>query len=341
MAALGLVAAIGCTGPDPAEPKPTLVRFEGAVMGTTYHVSVVQRTSGARLQAAAETAVAGALTAVDDAMTTWRESEVTRFNAMPSDSPFALSPETAEVVGLALELGVETDGALDVTVAPLVNAMGFGPAPPADSPSVDELEAMRESIGHDHLTLSTDGTLTKDRAQTQLDLSALAKGYGVDRAALALDAIGAIDYMVEVGGEVRARGRNEQGHAWRIGVEVPGGQPGAAVQRIVPLLDMSMATSGDYRNFRHVGDERISHIFDPRTGRTTTGSVASATVLAADCATADGLATAMMVLGAEGLALAEEREWAVLLLMRTDDGLVERRSSSFDRLLESATEAHS
>lgn len=329
--ALALAAAALLAACDRG-PVRQLAVFDGRVMGTTWTVRLSAVELGEGRRASARAAAAAALADVDDLMTTYRDSEVTRFNAWRDTSPFAVSGATAEVVRLALRLAAETDGALDVTVAPLVSALGFGPEGGGPLPTAAELAGLWRATGWRRLTVDGEGRLVKEIPELELDLSAVAKGYAVDRAGEALEALGLGDYMVEVGGEVRARGRNERGESWRIGIELPDAAE-RAVQRVVPLADLALATSGDYRNYREVAGERVSHIVDPRTGRSIGHRVASATVVHRDCATADGLATAMLVLGEAGLHLAERQGWAVLLLVRDGDGFREVPSTAFERLL--------
>ena len=332
---LGVVAlAAAACAPPPAAAPPELAVFGGEVMGTTYTVRVAGVALAEPLRQRMEEAVATALSQVDDRMTTYRDSDVTRFNAWASTEPFAVSPATAEVAALAQTLAALSGGALDVTVAPLVDAFGFGPAAPTAIPDAAVLAALRPRVGYRLLTVDAGDRLRKGHPELTIDLSALAKGYGVDRAALALEALGVTSYMIEVGGEVRARGRNERGSVWRIGIERPDAAHGT-VQRIVPLADMAMATSGDYRRYREIAGRRISHIIDPRRAEPIDHRVASATVLHESCAAADGLATAMMVLGEDGLPLAERNGWAVLLLVRSTTGFVEKASSPFNALVES------
>jgi FAD:protein FMN transferase len=327
--ALALMAA--CAGP----PAARLATASGEVMGTRYNVSWVAASPDVPAAADVEQAVAAQLHAVDDLMTTYRDSEVTRFNAWRSGEPFAVSTPTAQVVALALDLARETGGALDITIAPLVTALGFGPQEAAPGlPSDAELAALWARVGYHRLSVDAEGRLVKSLPALEIDLSSVAKGFAVDQAAAALDGLGIANYLVEVGGEVRARGVNLQSEPWRIGIERPDTESRRA-ERIIPLADLAMATSGDYRNYRQVDGRRISHIIDPRSGAPIDHRVASASVLHRECATADGLATAMMVLGEDGLALAAARDWAVLLLVREGDGFVELESPAFRRLLES------
>ncbi len=303
-------------------------------MGTTYTVRLVTLEPSSELVQEAALAVTKTVARVDDLMTTYRESEVTRFNSEGSTVPFVVSPETAAVASLSLELAEITGGAIDVTVGPLVEAFGFGASASAEVPSEAQLAELRSQVGYELLGVDDQQRLIKRHPELTVDFSAVAKGYGVDRAAEVLDEFGFDRYMIELGGEVRARGRNQRGLPWRIGVERPDAERGR-VERVVPLVDLSMATSGDYRQYREVDGRRISHLLDPRTARPIDHSVASATVLHSDCATADGLATAMMVLGEAGLELAESRGWAVMLLVRADGGFREVTSTAFDALIES------
>ncbi len=317
-------------------PAPGPASFVGEVMGTTYSVKLGTPATEAELEAARD-AVDQAFRAVDDAMTTYRASEVTRFNDTPSTEPQPMSPPTLDVLSIALDVSARTGGAFDVTVAPLVAAWGFGSAAHRGDPDPTTLETAREVVGDAHLSIDREaGTAEKALPGLQIDLSGVAKGYAVDRAAAALEALGFVWHLIELGGEVRAGGRRPDGAAWTLGIERPDAARGV-VQRVVPLRDLAMATSGDYRNYREVEGRRISHVLDPRTGGPATHRTASTTVLHDECAVADAVATAMLVLGSEeGLEVARVEGWAVLFLDRTDDGFVERTSESFDRLLESA-----
>jgi thiamine biosynthesis lipoprotein len=222
----------------------------------------------------------------------------------------------------AREIAALTGGALDITVGPLVEAWGFGPTPTGPPPSEAQLAALRERVGWDRIELDEGAsTLTKTVDGLRADLSAVAKGYAVDRVAEALLGLGETRLMVEVGGEVRTAGRNARSEPWRIGIERPVAGPGRGMQRLVPLSDLSIATSGGYRNYRDVDGQRLIHILDPRLGRPVSHALASVSVVAPSCTRADGLATALLVLGPEeGLALAEREGIAALLLVADGSG---------------------
>lgn len=300
---------------------PVVTQLSGKTMGTTWAVKVVGLPCAPQ---DAQRAVAAALDGVDQAMSTWKpDSELSRLNRHEGPAPFPLSKATREVLELSLEVSQRSGGAFDVTVGPLVDAWGFGPPGEREPPTEDAIAALREVVGSRHLELSEAG-VTKAQPRVRVDLSAVAKGYGVDRAAAALEALGARRYLVEVGGELRARGLNAEGAPWQVGVERP--DPGArAVQRVVPLIDAALATSGDYRNFFERGGRRFSHTIDPRTGRPIEHALASVSVVADTCARADAWATALNVLGPdEGLALARrERLSAWFVSRQADGGLVE------------------
>jgi thiamine biosynthesis lipoprotein len=298
-------------------------------MGTTWTVRLAEFLDD-EAAAAVEGAIEVELEKVDAAMSTWREdSELSALNRHRDTTPVALSADTAAVLAEALRIGDVTGGAFDVTVGPLVQAWGFGTGQAEDPPSEAKVRELQAATGLDKLRLDPGaGTVAKAVPTVEVDLSGIAKGYAVDRVAEALEALGHERYMVEVGGEVRARGRNSDGQIWRIGIERPDAVRGS-LQRIVPLDDAALATSGDYRDFRIVDGVRLTHILDPREGAPVHHRLASVTVLHPSCTTADALATGLMVLGPdEALALAERRGLAVLLLVRDGRGGFEERSSA-------------
>lgn len=324
-----------------AAPAPALVEVQGETMGTTYTVKVVAKTRQAQSDEARESLralVQGELDAVNAAMTTYDpRSELSRFNDGPAAVDVPLSAATIEVLAIALEVAAQTDGALDITVGPLVERWGFGASGPLQAPpSDDELAALRAHVGIEHLVLDeAAATLRKDHADTRVDLSAVAKGYAVDQVTEALRAQGYADGMVEVGGELRVFGKTEAGRAWRLAVERPSASE-RSVYEVLPLQDRAMATSGDYRNFTVVDGQRYSHTIDPRTGRPVTHALASVTVVADDCAHADALATSLNVLGPErGPELAASHDIAALFLVQQRDGeLAEVSTSAYDALRE-------
>lgn len=323
-------------GASGAAVEEDVLLLEGETMGTRFSVKVVGSVEADAQQAILD-AVQTELARVDEQMSTWRDdSELSRFNRHQDGTPFTVSPETRAVVEAAAAIWKASDGAFDPTVGPLVRAWGFGGGDRPESVLDDsEIEALLAHAGMQRIAVGPDVALTKTDAATELDLSAIAKGWGVDRVHGAVTALGHRDVMVEIGGEVRVSGRNARGERWRLGVERPDAQRGT-VQQVVLLDDEAMATSGDYRNYVERDGTRWSHTIDPRTGRPITHGLASVTVLAADCMTADAWATALNVLGPEvGLAVADAEGLKAYFLVRTGDGFEPRRSAALaasDRL---------
>lgn len=313
------------------EQPPEAHHFTGAIMGTFYNVKIAGPPTEDQA-AAAEAAVLAALERVDRKMSTYKESsELSQFNAHRGVDPFPLSAETLQVFTIAQQVSVQSGGAFDVTIGPVVNAYGFGPKEVAQPPTPETLAALREVIGYEKLAVDPDAkTLAKQHPDMYCDLSAVAKGYGVDAAAEALDALGLTDYMVELGGEVRARGRNASGRSWQLAIEKPvAGE--RAIEMVIPLADLAMATSGDYRNFYEQDGKRISHTIDARTATPIAHRLASVTVLHDSCAWADAYATALNVLGPEeGMQLAERQGLAVFMIVHDGmDTFVEKQSKAF------------
>ena len=246
-----------------------------------------------------------------------------------------MSRETAEVVALALEVSELSRGSFDVTVGPLVNLWGFGPDPARDRvPGDDEIAAALAGIGYGKLRLraGAEPALWKE-APLYADLSAVAKGYAVDRVAALLEARGVRNYLVDIGGEMRAAGRKQSGALWRVAVQSPAG--GGDLARVLEVTDVAVATSGDYRNYFELAGTRYSHTIDPRSGRPIRHNLASVTVVDSSAARADALATALNVMGVEsGAALAEELQLPVLFIVKEDDGFRERPTSAFARYLD-------
>jgi thiamine biosynthesis lipoprotein len=285
--------------------------------------------------AAFREAVVSALDAVVAKMSTYLpDSELSWFNRHAARTPFAVSADVFNVFVLAQKVSAASRGAFDVTVAPVVDAWGFGPDKTHRVLATAELVALEERVGWRMLALDAEaGTVAKMRPEVRADLSGIAKGFGVDRAARALEALGIADYMVEAGGEVRTRGHNAEGRPWQIAIERPDAMPSQA-HLIVPLSGQSMATSGDYRIYFEHDGQRYCHELDPRTGTPIRHRLASVSVVASDCGFADAMATALIVLGPEqGYALAAAQNIAAYFIMREPDGsFTDRHTSAFAEL---------
>ncbi|HAD44325.1 FAD:protein FMN transferase [Alloalcanivorax venustensis] len=310
-----------------------LSQLSGPTMGTSWSVKFTGTPENG--VPALKSAIESSLEDINQEMSTYLpDSAISRFNGLEAGGSLVLPSDFAMVLDEALGLAEATDGAYDVTVGPLVNLWGFGPDPERfEPPAAEDIEAARRRVGWHKLKLD-DRTLTQPGG-VYLDLSSIAKGFAVDKLAHLLEKAGISNYLVEIGGELRASGTKPQGLPWRVAVERP--IPGVReVEKVVPLRDLAIASSGDYRNFFEKDGKLYSHTLDPRTGRPVEHKLGSVTVLHSSCATADGLATALTVLGPEkGLAFAEERELAVLFIVRTDDGVEEVMTPAFEALLES------
>ncbi|MGI9432476.1 MAG: FAD:protein FMN transferase [Myxococcota bacterium] len=306
---------------------PARVLLGGDTMGTTWAVTLHAPHLPRHERTRVRERVQAELDAVNGAMSTWDpDSELSRFNAHASLEPFKLSQPTLEVIAAARGVSERTGGAFDVTVGPLVAAGGFGAGArvPGAAPDAAELAEIRERVGYTRLELDlATGTARKIHPGVRVDLSAIAKGYGVDRVADALLADGFGDFLVEVGGEVRAHGERPGGGGWRLAIERP--EPdGRAVHAVVELSGRALATSGDYRSFYEAGGERVTHIVDPRVGRPVSHGLASVSVLHERAALADAWATALTVLGPEeGLRVATAEGLAVYLIARSAEGTYE------------------
>ncbi|MCG7499487.1 FAD:protein FMN transferase [Vibrio sp. Of7-15] len=305
------------------------VHLTGSTMGTYYSVKLIKQ-DGLPEQVAIQAEIDRVLELVNDQMSTYRKhSELSQFNQYQGSDGFEVSADTAAVVKESIRLNQLTSGALDVTVGPLVNLWGFGPeGRPEVVPTEAELAARRSVIGIEHLSL--DGNkLIKDIPELYVDLSTIAKGWGVDKVADYLDSIGVQDYLVEIGGELRLKGKNKDDIAWRIAIEKPVDNE-RSIQEIVEPGDMAVATSGDYRNYFERDGVRYSHIINPQTGQPIKHKVVSVTVIAPTSMTADGLSTGMMVLGSEkALELANKEDIAVFMVVKTADGYDEIASEAF------------
>ncbi|NUM54341.1 MAG: FAD:protein FMN transferase [Candidatus Hydrogenedentes bacterium] len=317
-----LIALSGCQREDSVAVL-TLhgATFDGPTMGTHYTVKVRGVESKEAVESARQS-VSDILNRIDSMMSTYKPgSELSRFNQHQSTEPFNVSPEMIEIFQTAREVSDATNGAFDITVGPIVNAWGFGPekhtAPPTDA----EIAALLPRVGYKMVTAdAASSTIRKERPDIYCDLSGIAQGYAADQIAKALDDLGISDYMIDISGEFRTRGKNDTGQPWQIGIERPDA-PERTAQLVVPLSNMSLATSGDYRNYRVENGVRLSHEIDPATGRPVQHKLASATIVTEQCAYADAYATALMVLGPEkALALAEDKGLAVYLLVRNEQG---------------------
>lgn len=313
-----------------------VVGFEGRTMGTTYSVKWVDANE-ARVQGLQHRADQ-VLALVNKQMSTYDpNSELSTFNKLPAGSEMEVSDALAFVVREALRISAESEGAFDATVGPLVNLWGFGPNGRIEKAPTDaDIEALRPRIGYANISVLQSPTRLKKAGDQYLDLSAIAKGYGVDVLADLLEQQGITNYLVEIGGELRARGLKPEGEHWRIAIESPVSSE-RSIGRIINVKDTGIATSGDYRNYFEEGGVRFSHTIDPATARPITHRLASVTVLRPTCAEADALATTLMVMGDEtGYEFAKERGIAAYFLVKDANsvGFIEKATAEFEQFVQ-------
>ena len=273
------------------QKQPPFRTNEGLVFGTIYKITYQH-------QEDLHNDIKAALMEVDNALSPYnKNSIISRIN---HNQDTLLNEHFTHVFELAQKISTETEGAFDITVAPLVNAWGFGFKHSIDiAPNV--IDSIGQFVGYQKIRLS-DGKITKDDPRTMLDCSAIAKGYGVDVVARTLDKKGVQHYMVDIGGEVVVKGKNSRMKTWRIGINKPVEDSLSINQELQTILEVSgvgMATSGNYRKFYYKDGKRYAHTIDPRIGHPVQHSILSATVIAKDCTTADAYATAFMVMGLE------------------------------------------
>jgi thiamine biosynthesis lipoprotein len=307
-------------------------------MGTTYQVTYVSaewNAPQARQQLAS--AIDDLLVEINQSLSTYIEtSSISRMNTSSNPEQWHDVDRHFEIVfQRSREVYRDTGHAFNPAVGPLVNAWGFGPENPETLPDASTVRALLGVVDFDSFEFrKTPPSLRKRIAGAKLDFSAIAKGYGVDAVGLLLEERGVKDYLVEIGGEVRARGHHADGHAWRIGIERPSDDAGTdrTLQSVIELENSGLATSGTYRNYQIQDGKKIAHIIDPKTGYPAQNSLLSVSVIAPDTMTADAYATALMVMGIdEGLQFVEMRKDLSAYFIAADESgkLIEKRSSGF------------
>jgi len=322
---LSIFAVLGLTACGPVEP----ILITGNTMGTTYSVKVVDEIDAAGLSQKIEER----LIKVNELMSTYLPySEISRINQLPVGEVLEVSAENLRMLQIARLLYQQSEGKFDITVGPLVRLWGFGPDPiKTVVPESADIAAALGMLGLETIEV-INGQIRKTQP-VELDFSAIAKGYGVDELARLVDESGAKNYLVEIGGELRASGRNSNGALWLIGIERPDASIRSALTAI-PLDNLAMATSGDYRNYFEVDGIRYSHTLDPTTGYPITHNVVSVTVLAETTALADGYATAIDVMGAEtGMALANRQNLPIFVILRNGSEFTTQSSVAFDEYM--------
>ncbi len=319
------------TGGDSAQEPVT--RMQGNVFGTFYQITLAGEHDKSRVDELRK-GIEETLDEVDKQMSTYRDdSDLNRLNDAETGEWVSVPTELFYVLERSLGIAEETDGAFDITVGGLVNLWSFGPENrPTEAPSEQELEERLDTVGHTGLELDPDNQRARRQSDFYVDVSGIAKGFGVDRVAEYLTAQGHEDFLINIGGDLIAQGKRGPDSDWRIGIEVPEDGPSSAHQ-VVSLTDIALATSGDYRNYFEKDGQRYSHIINPETGQPVTHTLASVSVFYPDNITANAYATAFMVMGTEAsMAFADEHEIAVLLIDAGEDEFTTEVSSEFRRL---------
>jgi len=306
-------------------------------MGTYYMVKIVRRDESNYLKSLdsrnLKKNINQILKKINRQMSTFQsDSEVSLFNASRTTGWFPVSKETAAVIQESLRISQISQGAFDVTISPLIELWGFGKNSSRKIPSPTAIRTAKQKTGFKKLLVRlAPPSLKKLDPGLSCNLSAIAKGFGVDSIAQYLDLNKIKHYLIDIGGEIRVEGYNPSGLKWAIGIAAPKDPKG--VHKKIFLHNQSIATSGDYRNYYISSGVRYSHTINPLTGRPITHYISSVSVIHDSCMTADALATAINVLGPEkGLQLARKQNLPVLLILRKGNNFIERMSPSFKKL---------
>jgi thiamine biosynthesis lipoprotein len=308
-----------------------LLEFGGPTMGSRYSVKYLRGDKGPTVEQA-QAATEAILAEVDQQLSTYRDdSLIAQFNAMPANSCQPMPAQLLALVAFAEQLSVQSAGAFDLTLEPLLNLWGFGPQSSIQQvPTAAQIAQVSERVGYQHLRV--DGQLLCKDADVAVDFNSIGAGYAVDRISARLAELGVSSYLVEATGELKAQGQKPDGSAWRIAIEAPLEHQQVA-EKILSLDGYGVSTSGDYHNYFERDGLRYSHSLDPQTGAPIRHTLAQVTVVDRSVQRADGLSTLLMVLGPElGLQFAEREGIAALFVRRAPQGFVSRASSTFTHL---------
>ena len=293
--------------------------FSGSTMGSTYRVTVIAPSSF-KAKDQLEGDIIEAMESVNRSMSTYLpDSELSQINLLPKDETVALSSGLNEVLQEAQRVSSLSDGAFDVTIGKAIRLWGFGQdGQITKRPSQEVINSLKQTIGYSNILLAN-RELTKRVDELEINLSAIAKGYAVDRVAQAIESYGQTDYLIDIGGDLRASGKNAKGVVWRVGVEKPSLAGG--ISQIVSINNQAIATSGDYRNFLVIDGKKYSHTIDPNTLEPVFHRLASVSVLHESAMTADALATAILSMGdVRGRRFAQEQSIAAYFIIRDKTG---------------------
>lgn len=315
----------------PACEKQYPLHYSDAIMGTSFTIKIAVLPDSLTKKEL-KFQIKQLLDKINSQMSTYqKDSELSLFNQNISTEWQAVSHSLYFVLKEAQRVSRISKGAFDITIGSLVNLWGFGVDPTLfRAPEETLVNEKLSKTGYKFLLLNDETQqIQKKFPELYLDLSAIAKGYAVDQVGLLLESYGIINYMIEIGGELRLKGANIDGQSWKIAVEKPTVNQ-RMIQKVLSLTNTSLATSGDYRNFFELDGVRFSHTIDPRTGKPITHKLASVTILSDTTINADALATAMMVLGAEqGYKIAEKQKIAALFIIKNESGFEEKTTTAF------------
>ncbi len=304
-------------------PTRAYQELTGFAMGTTWSLKYEGSTNPDDLKALRKS-LDDRLEELENQMSTWREdSQISRFNSTRSTNWFPVSADMVRVVAAAELVSRKTDGAFDITTYPLVRLWGFGSAEvPDELPDTEAIAAARRAVGYRNLEHREDPPgLRKSLAELQIDVSAIAKGFAVDQLVEMMERGACTNYLVEIGGELRASGQREQGGPWRVGIEDPVVGK-SRIEEVLPLKNAALASSGDYRNFLDINGRRFAHIVDPKSGRPLPQRDLAVSVLRDNCMSADAWATALTVLGPQaGLEIANSNGLPVMFRHRMNGAI--------------------
>ncbi len=310
-----------------------IVVLKGKTMGTTYTVKY-SPLQNEKKESEISASIDSVLRSVNLQMSTYiPESEISRFNNFNDTTWFPVSKDFIVVMRQAEEIAEVSDGFFDPTIEPLVNLWGFGPEKRSEKiPSQKEIDSTKKLVNYNLVEARIlPPAIRKKRKNLYLDFSSIAKGYGVDKVADFLESKGIANYLVEIGGELRAHGVKPDSSFWRVGVVNPNEE---GISIAIALDDLSIATSGDYMNYFEINGKRYSHTINPKTGRPITHKLASVSVVNPSCMVADGYATAFDVLGPKkGFALATNLSIPVYMIIRKGNKFEVKMNSEFKKLI--------
>jgi thiamine biosynthesis lipoprotein len=311
------------------------IRLTGQTMGTSYSVTIVNYPDEINKQKLKKS-IENSLEKVNSQMSNWdKNSEISLLNKNNSHKPIHISQPLFDVITAANDINLKSSGVFDITLTPLINLWGFGTKKSINKiPTEDEISLALSKVGQKNLLKlgTNEKTLSKMKQGVSINLSAIAKGYGIDQLAHTLTDMKINRYLIEIGGDLIVSGLNAEGKPWSIGVETPSSTK-HSVQSILTISDKAMATSGDYRNFFEKNGIRYSHIINAKTGRPITHNTSSVTVLAENAMLADGWATAMLAMGAEkGMLIANRYQLAVFFISKHKNIFTTSSSLKFKEL---------